>query len=154
MSCQKRVTGRPKNKLCLCFISKYKKVRKFTVLKSWQHLYKNNLTRITTLMIAKLKNLDEHWQIKSVSKLILKNHYSKGNYPMSKINMFKWTYGLFVHSYRVATFFTFCLIVSGMIITNMKLLEPILTWPNQRIKKTLCLKWTYWRSSLNMSKST
>ena len=39
---------------------------------------------------------------------------------MSKINKFKWMYGLFGHNYRVAALSTLYLTVSGIIIPSLK----------------------------------
>ena len=54
---------------------------------------------------------------------------------MSKINKFKWTYGLFGHNYRVAALSTFYLTVSVII-------------PSLKMIKIFMFKWTYCRSGI------
>ena len=44
----------------------------------------------------------------------------KNEYNMSKINKFKWTFGLFGQNYRVATLSKMYLTVLGIIIQSLK----------------------------------
>ncbi len=55
-------------------------------------------------------------------KFIKKGNYfiSKMNVNMSKTNMFKWTYGLLGHNYRVAAVSTLYLPILGVTIPSLK----------------------------------
>ncbi len=66
-------------------------------------------------------------------------------YKISKINMLKWTYGLFTPNYRVATLSTFTQTVPGIIIPYHIIQKGKIVTPSKSKKKifkliSCCLK--------------
>ncbi len=99
--------------------------------------YETRLTKFIKAKVKKLEaktNIDKYRVAANITeyhiaskliflRLIIQNFMKKRrlfHVKMSKINMFKWTCGLFGHNYRVAALSTLYLTVSGIIIPSLK----------------------------------